>query len=76
MTRRRGLLMVVIVAAAVGAVVATWQVRQRQAAVSEAAQDIEDELEGLDPVAKAQVAAKVGRDVAAELRAEVEQQAS
>ena len=77
MTRRRGLLMVVIVAAAVGAIVATWQVRQRQAAVSETAQGIEDQLEGLDPVAKAEVAAKVGKDVAAELKAEMqEQQAS
>ena len=76
MTRRRGLLMVVIVAAAVGAIVATMQVRQRQATISGAAQDIEDQLEGLDPVAKAEVAAKVGRDVAAELKAEMQQQAS
>ena len=68
--------MVVVVAAAVGAIVATWQVKQRHATVMDAAADIEDQLEGLDPVAKAEVAAKVGKDVAAELKAEMQQQAS
>jgi len=68
--------MVVIVAAAVGAVVATWQVRQRHATISDAAAGIEDQLEGLDPLAKAEVAAKVGEDIAAELKAEMHQQAS
>jgi hypothetical protein len=63
MTRRRTIVLIVVVAAATAlTAAAVMEARRRRAIGLEAVDDIEARLDELDPVTRAAVVAKVGRD--------------
>jgi hypothetical protein len=63
MTRKRMFVVIVVVAAAAAVTAATVvEARRRRAIAMQAVDDIEARLDELDPVTRAAVVAKVGRD--------------
>jgi len=70
-TLHRVLRVILFAAAAAACVAAALQLRERHAAVEQTANDIEDQLNDLDPVTRAAVVARLSKDAEEEVRSRV-----
>jgi hypothetical protein len=70
-TLHRLLRVILFAAAAAACVAAALQLRERHAAVEQTANDIEDQLNDLDPVTRAAVLARLSKDAEEEIKSQV-----